>query len=72
MFIASTCCAAVDALSIDPSVSRIYCSTRAVAYVKYDRASSAAAAIENMNGAVLNGGRGPKLKVLLAEALSAR
>lgn len=39
----------------------------AVAYVKFDRASSAAAAMEALNGAVLNDGRGPKLKVLLAE-----
>jgi hypothetical protein len=39
-----------------------------VAYVKYDKASSAAAAIEALNGAVMNEGRGPKLKVLLAEA----
>lgn len=44
----------------------------AVAYVKFDRASAAATAIEVMNGAVLNGGRGPKLKVFLAEALSSR
>ncbi len=44
----------------------------AVAYVKFERASSAALAIENLNGAVLNGGRGPKLKVLLAEAPAAR
>lgn len=39
-----------------------------MAYVKYDKASSAALAMENLNGAVLNNGRGPKLKVLLAEA----
>lgn len=39
----------------------------AVAYVKYDKASSAALAMEALNGAVLNNGRGPKLKVLLAE-----
>lgn len=45
---------------------------RAVAYVRYDRASSAALAMESLNGAVLNRGRGPKLKVLLAEAPSAR
>jgi hypothetical protein len=38
-----------------------------VAYVKFDKASSAAAAMEALNGAVLNDGRGPKLKVLLAE-----
>lgn len=45
---------------------------KGVAYVKFDRASSAALAIENLNGAVLNDGRGPKLKVMLAEAPSAR
>jgi hypothetical protein len=44
----------------------------AVAYVKFDKASSAALAIESLNGAVLNNGRGPKLKVLLAEAPTAR
>lgn len=44
----------------------------AVAYVRYDKASSAALAIESLNGATLNNGRGPKLKVLLAEAPSAR
>lgn len=38
-----------------------------VAYVKFDKASSAALAMEHLNGAVLNDGRGPKLKVLLAE-----
>ena len=41
--------------------------TPAVAYVKFDKASSAALAMEALNGAVLNNGRGPKLKVLLAE-----
>ncbi|KAJ9512888.1 hypothetical protein QJQ45_029135 [Haematococcus lacustris] len=45
---------------------------KGVAYVKYDKASQAALAIEDLNGAVLNDGRGPKLKVLLAEAPSAR
>ncbi|KAI8471490.1 MAG: hypothetical protein J3K34DRAFT_233575 [Monoraphidium minutum] len=40
---------------------------KGVAYVKFDKASSAAAAMEALNGAVLNNGRGPKLKVLLAE-----
>lgn len=39
----------------------------AVAYVKFDKASAAALAMEVLNGAVLNDGRGPKLKVLLAE-----
>ena len=47
-------------------------SPSAVAYVKYDKASSAAAAIESMHEAVLNDGRGPMLKVLLAEAPNAR
>lgn len=45
---------------------------KGVAYVKYEKASSAALAIENLNGAVLNNGRGPKLKVMLAEAPTAR
>lgn len=45
---------------------------KGVAYVKYDKASSAALAIENLNGSVLNNGSGPKLKVMLAEAPSAR
>jgi hypothetical protein len=40
----------------------------AVAYVKYDRASCAALAIEALHQAVLNNGKGPKLKVMLAEA----
>ena len=44
----------------------------AVAYVKFNRASSAALAIEQLNGAVLNNGKGPKLKVLLAESPAAR
>lgn len=44
----------------------------AVAYVKYDKASSAALALENLNGATLNNGRGPKLKVLLAESPTQR
>lgn len=44
----------------------------AVAYVKFEKASSGALAIENLNGAVLNHGRGPKVKVLLAESPSAR
>ncbi|KAG1681154.1 hypothetical protein FOA52_015597 [Chlamydomonas sp. UWO 241] len=41
---------------------------KGVAYVKYDRASAAALAIERLHGAVLNDGRGPRLKVMLAEA----
>lgn len=43
-----------------------------VAYVKFDKASCAADAMENLNGAVLNNGRGPKLKVLLAESPNQR
>ena len=39
----------------------------AVAYVKYERASSAAAAMEALHEAILEDGR-TKLKVLLAEA----
>lgn len=39
-----------------------------VAYVKYDRASSAALAIENLHEVTLNDGRGPRLKVILAES----
>ncbi|GMH37093.1 hypothetical protein BSKO_04966 [Bryopsis sp. KO-2023] len=45
---------------------------KGVAYVKFDTASAAACAMENLNGAVLNNGRGPKLKVLLAESPNAR
>ncbi|KAF5828332.1 hypothetical protein DUNSADRAFT_17777, partial [Dunaliella salina] len=45
---------------------------KGVAYVRFDRASSAALAMESLNGATLNDGRGPKLKVLLAEAPSTR
>ncbi|KAG1678862.1 hypothetical protein FOA52_003530 [Chlamydomonas sp. UWO 241] len=45
---------------------------KGVAYVKFDKASSAALAIESLNGAVLNDGRGPKLKVMLAEAPTPR
>ncbi|GAX80303.1 hypothetical protein CEUSTIGMA_g7741.t1 [Chlamydomonas eustigma] len=45
---------------------------KGVAYVKYDKASSAAFAIETLNGTVLNDGRGPKLKVMIAEAPMAR
>ena len=49
-----------------------HCLLHAVAYVKYDRPSAAALSIESLNGAVLNNGRGPKLKVLLAEAPTTR
>lgn len=45
---------------------------KGVAYVKFDKASSGALAMENLNGAVLNHGRGPKVKVLLAESPNAR
>eukprot|EP00877_Chromochloris_zofingiensis_P002877 jgi/Chrzof1/12590/Cz07g00060.t1 len=45
---------------------------KGVAYVKFDKASAAALAMESLNGAILNNGRGPKLKVLLAEAPTAR
>lgn len=57
----------VSALIVTVSVPLL-----AVCYVKYDKASSAALAMENLNGAVLNNGRGPKLKVLLAEAPTPR
>lgn len=43
----------------------------AVAYVKYDKASSAAAALESLHEAVLSDGR-TKLKVMLAEAPNTR
>ena len=43
-------------------------SVSAVAYVKYDKASSAAAAIEALHETSLCGGRGPMLKVMIAEA----
>eukprot|EP00210_Caulerpa_lentillifera_P003744 g3577.t1 len=45
---------------------------KGVAYVKFDKASTAADAMENLNGVVLNNGRGPKLKVLLAESPNSR
>jgi hypothetical protein len=47
-------------------------SAPAVAYIKFPLASSAALAIESLNGAVLNDGRGPKLKVMLAEVPTPR
>ena len=60
-------------MPVHPSLlTLLSASPRAVAYVKYDKASSAAAAIESMHEAVLNDGRGPMLKVLLAEAPNAR
>lgn len=39
-----------------------------VAYVKYDRASSCALAIENLHEVTLNDGQGPRLKVILADS----
>lgn len=42
------------------------CWCTAVAYVKYERASSAAAAMESLHEAILEDGR-TKLKVMLAE-----
>lgn len=42
--------------------------SQGVAYVKYDRASSAALAIENLHEVTLNDGQGPRLKVLLADS----
>ncbi|KAK9804003.1 hypothetical protein WJX72_011888 [[Myrmecia] bisecta] len=45
---------------------------KGVAFLKYARASSAALAIETMHEAVLNEGRGPMLKVMLAEAPNSR
>ncbi|CAL8466686.1 g6222 [Coccomyxa elongata] len=45
---------------------------KGVAYVKYDKASSAAAAIEALHETVLNDGRGPMLKVMMAEAPTRR
>ncbi len=39
-----------------------------VAYVKYERASAAALAIENLHEVTLNDGQGPRLKVLLADS----
>ena len=44
----------------------------AVAYIKFEKASCAARAIEVMHEAVLNEGRGPLLKVFLAEAPTSR
>ncbi|KAK9825572.1 hypothetical protein WJX74_007012 [Apatococcus lobatus] len=45
---------------------------KGVAYIKFRRASAAATAIETMHEAVLNEGRGPLLKVMLAEAPNTR
>lgn len=54
---------------LQPITACVQC---AVAYVKFDKASSAARALEVMHEAVLNEGRGPLLKVFLAEAPSSR
>ena len=43
-----------------------------MAYVKYEKASSAALAVENLHEVTLNGGQGPRLKVMLAESPHAR
>ena len=40
----------------------------AVAYINYDKASSAAMAIETLHETVLNEGKGPMVKVMFAEA----
>jgi RNA recognition motif-containing protein len=40
--------------------------------VKYEKASSAALAVENLHEVTLNNGAGPRLKVMLAESPSAR
>lgn len=47
-------------------LSEVVYVVRTVAYVKYERASSAAAAMESLHEAILEDGR-TKLKVLLAE-----
>lgn len=39
-----------------------------MAYIKYEKASAAAAAIETMHETVLNEGKGPMVKVMFAEA----
>eukprot|EP00890_Picochlorum_soloecismus_P001870 jgi/Picsp_1/2684/NSC_00914-R1_rna-binding protein 45 len=49
-----------------------YLRDKGVAYVKYEKASSAAFAIENLHEATLNDGQGPRLKVMLAESPHAR
>lgn len=68
-----TRCIRLDLVRLLP---RVDIATRAiavaVAYITFSKQSEAALAIEQLNGAVLNQGRGPKLKVLLAEAPPAR
>lgn len=41
---------------------------KGVAYINYDKASSAAMAIETLHETVLNDGKGPMVKVMFAEA----
>lgn len=48
------------------------CCIVGVAYVKYEKASSAALAVENLHEVTLNNGGGPRLKVMLAESPAAR
>lgn len=45
-----------------------YLLSPAVAYINYDKASSAAMAIENLHETILNDGKGPMVKVMFAEA----
>lgn len=40
--------------------------------MKYEKASSAALAVENLHETTLNSGQGPRLKVMLAESPHAR
>ncbi len=46
--------------------------THTVAYIKMSRASEAALAIEHLHETVLDHGRGPKIKCMVAEAASSR
>ena len=61
--------ARVGALTVHCQTCKLFA---AVAYIKFEKASCAARAIELMHEAVLNEGRGPLLKVFLAEAPSSR
>lgn len=56
---------------VDKDIEPPWC-TVGVAYVKYEKASSAALAVENLHEVTLNNGSGPRLKVMLAESPSAR
>lgn len=47
-------------------------SRNAVAYISFDKASSAAQALEALHRAVLNSGKGPSLKVFFAEPRGSR